>query len=381
MRRLLSFFRRAEDDPHVASGFERRAMRQAGKQKLGAVDRPRMALLEHDTETYADRMLRALADKDAALERAQVTKKTRRHRVKAAELGPAAEAVTTSRHVLGEVVERVKIDYFKAVDAIGHLAHRTMGDRAKKFWKILFVVGDLVGVGLAYGVALDVAPLEGLLLGLGTVAALIVGGELGSELKLHAQREQYGEMQRAGRLRIPDEYAHLVDEARTASRWLGAVFTRLLILFGLGAVAVGVLRASSASVGIAVCLAVLTLVLSAASGLVSWMHADVFSDLLAHKEAQLMKWLKRREEKASSSVLGNQAAHLEHTSVTSEAGGHKTAAIDSFGIATVNRMRTKNPEVFGHGVDRQPKPAADAVVVDFVPPASETVGADGQSPS
>jgi len=288
-----------------------------------------------------------LADKDRRLLQARELRRSRRLRARRRGLEARAAAaralVLRRRQDFDEANRRLQ----DARDALGTLAFRRLSHRSYLRRKVVFAVGEAISLAVAFSAAFDVPPLEGLLLSAGIALAFVVAGDLGGILR-HAV-----DGARMTAVQLDARYGHL---ALVGGRgWLGLAWCLSALVFGLAGVAVGFLRAGGgSSVALAAAMAALTLVLAVGSGISSWQHANLPSDLLDHLERAERAAATAWSRAAASPVLAEYDALGETIDVRWKAVEEQAGARLRLAHALCAFFRARHPELSGHGIRLRP---------------------------
>lgn len=344
---MTFFFRRKHNVPGTARGrFER-----AGFRRLAAVDVPSVVKVDvqvGDPEFQAhDEVAELLlADKDRRLLEARELRRSRhmRGRRKGLEAQVAAVAllVAQRQHDFEEASRLLH----ESRQALAPIAFRRLSHESYLRRKVVFAVGEAVSLAVAFSAAFDVPPLEGLLLSAGIALAFVVAGDLGGVLRHAVDGARLSEVD------LDPRFRHL---ALTGGRqWLTAAWCAAATVFALAGVAVGALRAGGGTgLPLAAAMALLTLVLAVGSGISSWQHANLASDLVDHLE-------RAEREAAHAWIAAARAPVLSRYDALGERIDVRWRAVEGFGAARARLgyalcafFRARHPQLFGHGLRRQ----------------------------
>ncbi len=329
--------------------FEEKVLAGAGGRELVTdVGPPELQLVDTDIESHDEHFQRKQAAKDGALRRAKAVKKSGRPRKKAARLAPRARAVARGCERKLIRYEFLSKNYIELEGKIWAHATRELSDRAYRLRKVGLGIGDLVGVSLAYALALDTSPLEAFLLAGGTVVALVIGGDLGGQLRLQTQRRALAAQVAAGHVPPTDEVAR--ECTATAPRWAPLAWSAAAMVFGVAGLSVGVLRSGGGAGGwVAAAMAVLTLCITVAAGVTSWRHANLYADVLDSAGRRLKASWRELHKLAKHRSLARLCGLVERIAVILEVAWHEVAARFDFGEATAALIKVGNAGAFGHG--------------------------------
>jgi hypothetical protein len=343
--------------PGTARGrFEVAAFRHLASVQVPDVTQVRRLEGDREFRAHEEEAELLLADKDRRLLQARELRRSRRLRARRKGLETrvaAAHGLVARRRGDFEHANRRLQD---AREALAPLAFRRLSHDGYLRRKVVFAVGEAVSLAVAFSAAFDVPPLEGLLLSAGIALAFVVAGDLGGILR-HAVD--------GARLSAVDLDARFGHLALTGGRrWLGAAWCLSAAAFGLAGVAVGALRAGGGSgLPLAGAMALLTLVLAVGSGISSWQHANLPSDLLDHLERAERDAAAAWGRAAAAPVLARYDAMGERIDVRWQATAELAAARLRLAHALCAFFRARHPELFGHGVRLRPAPSNGAAPV------------------
>lgn len=343
----MTFYSRKRQFPGTARGrFERAGFRHLAAVQVHAavtVD-PKEGDPEFQAHDEAAELL--LADKDRRLLRARELRRSRRLRAHRrglrTQVAAATDLVTRRRHDFDESGRLLH----EARQALAPVAFRRLSHDGYLRRKVVFAVGEAVSLAVAFSAAFDVPPLEGLLLSAGVALAFVVAGDLGGVLRHAVDGARLSEVD------LDPRFRHLAVTG--GRRWLTAAWCLTAALFAFAGVAVGALRAGGgAGFLLAAAMALLTLVLAVGSGISSWQHANLPSDVLDH--------LERAERDAEAAwVLAARAPVLARYDALGERIDVRWQAVEELGAARVRLaealcayFRARHPQLFGHGLRRR----------------------------
>jgi hypothetical protein len=365
---------RRRDVPATARGrFEVAGFRRLAGLELTGVPQVRFSEGDGDLRAHDEEAELLLADKDRRLLQARELRRSRRLRARLraleAQVAAARALAAHRRQDFDDANRRLAA----AREALAPLAFRRLAHPAYVRRKVVFAVGEAVSLAVAFSVAFDVPPLEGLLLSAGIALAFVVAGDLGGILR-HAV-----DGSRLSTVRLDARYTHLAVTG--GRRWLGAAWCVAAAAFALAGVAVGALRAGGGSgIALAGAMALLTLVLAVASGISSWQHANLPSDLLDHLERTEREAARAWAQAAASRVIAHYDALGERIDVRWSAVEEQAAARLRLAHALCAFFRARHPEQFGHGIRLRPAHSNGTAPLRTAPwPAQRTSGAGRRS--
>ncbi len=360
--------------PGTARGrFELAGFRHLAGVEVAGVTQVRFQEGDRELRAHEEEAELLLADKDRRLLQARELRRSRRLRARRrgmeAQAAAARSLVARRRQDFDDANRRLG----EARETLTPLAFRRLSHHAYLRRKVVFAVGEAVSLAVAFSVAFDVPPLEGLLLSAGIALAFVVAGDLGGILR-HAV-----DGARLSAVDLDARYAHLALTG--GRRWLNAAWCVAAAVFGLAGLAVGTLRAGGGSgFALAATMALLTLVLAVASAVSSWQHANLPSDLLDHLDRAERDAARAWAQAAASPVLAHYDALGERIDVRWQATEELAAARLRLAHALCAFFRARHPELFGHGVRLRPAQSNGSTPLRTAPwPAHSANGARRQS--
>ncbi|MDQ6725303.1 MAG: hypothetical protein M3066_03925 [Actinomycetota bacterium] len=339
----MTFFRRRTVPGTAIGGFE-----VAGFRHLAAVEVPEVVQVrpqegDGDFRAHDEVAELLLAEKDVHLLRARELRRSRRlrSRRKGLEAQVAAAAALTARR--DQDLAEANALLREARLALAPIAFRRLSHAGYLRRKIVFAAGESISLAVAFSAAFDVPPLEGLLLSAGIALAFVVAGDLGGVLRHAVDGARLSDTE------LDPRFRHLALTG--GRRWLVAAWCAAAALFVLAGAAVGALRAGGgAGVPLAAAMAVLTLVLAVGSGISSWQHANLPSDLLDHLERAEHRAATAWARAASAPVIARYDALGERIDVRRRAAEERGEARLRLADALCAFFRARHPQLFGHGV-------------------------------
>jgi hypothetical protein len=347
--------------------FERAAFRHLAAVEVPDVVQVRFQEGDRDVRAHDEDAELLLAETDRRALQAQELRRSRRLRARRKGLEPsvvAARALAARRRQeLDEAGGRLE----EARRALAPVAFRRLPHDAYLRRKVVLGVGEAISLAVAFSAAFDVPPLEGLLLSAGIALAFVVAGDLGGVLRHAVDGARLSEVD------LDPTYRYLAVTG--GRRWLTAAWCVAAAMFALAGMAVGALRAGGGSgVGLTAAMALLTLVLAVASGISSWQHANLSSDLLDHleraeRDAEAAWW-----QAANARVLARYDALGERIDVRWHAVEELGEARLRLAEALCAFFRARHPQLFGHGVRLRPR-VANGVPTVTLPTSTNGNGA------
>ncbi|MGH2554984.1 MAG: hypothetical protein ACRDHO_04615 [Actinomycetota bacterium] len=357
---------------------ERQWMGDAARTRLASVGEPRPAVLQRLFRSWSWMREEALGRKDRELGLARGARWARRARVRARRLTWSAQAHAEVSQRIGKLHQIASSTLAMLELAFGP-AYRDLSHRAFRLRKFILSIGEVMGVTLVYAVAWDVPYGEAALLAAATALALIIGGDLGGELRLHREWPRVAALLR----KLKERNLELGPPPNAADPgWLRLLWISASAMFGLAGIAIGVLRASAVGRGLdAAAFAVLTTLMVVASGVTSWRHASPAADLIEAGRKAERTYAVLYKKEAGSRTLRRWGAARESVAVRTERAERLGAAREHLAEATKAKIAEKNPGQFGHGteLDHQQSPVG-LPTTEFAPGEPAPVSGDGGGP-